>query len=614
MSYCLNPNCPKPTTHQAGAKFCQNCGKKLLLNDRYRAIKLIGQGGFGRTFLATDEYKPLKPPCVIKQFFMEAVGTKTPQKAIELFEQEAVRLNELGKHSQIPELFAYFEQDDRLYIIQEWIEGPTLAQELEKNGRFSEEKILNLLNDLLPLLAFIHQEKVIHRDIKPENIIRRVSDQKLVLVDFGAAKSAAKTVLGFGTIIGSAGYAAPEQMVGKPVFASDIYSLGVTCLHLLTQQEPEKLHDVSNGAFLWRHFLSPPLSNELANILDKMAQDFLNRRYKTATEVVQALSTLKHPAFPPNASIKSPLSPVKFLLKKTLTGHSDYVLCVVFSPDGKTLASSSGYWDKTIKLWDIVTLQEKATLKGHSDGVRCIAFSLNGKLLASGSKDNTIKLWDLASGQEKHTLKGHTNGIFSLAFSPDGKILATGSADKTIKLWNVDSGQEKNTLKGHKDCIFSIKFSRDGQHLVSCSGYWDQVINLWNINSGTLQQTLKGHSDGIRSLAVSPNGKILASSSGSVDKTIKLWKMPSGDLQKTLEGHSDTIFSVVFSPDGQYLLSGAGTTDKTLKIWDIYSGQEILTLQEHTSGIQSVDWSPDGKLLASGSEDNTIKIWCLTPI
>ncbi|MBW4620364.1 MAG: serine/threonine protein kinase [Cyanosarcina radialis HA8281-LM2] len=230
MSYCLNLNCQKPQ-NAANTTFCQSCGTKLLLRERYRAIKTIGQGGFGKTYLAVDEDKPSKPACVIKQFYPQAQGTDNAQKAAELFAQEAVRLDDLGKHPQIPELLAHFTQDDRQYLVQQFIEGENLVQSLKTEGTFNEARIRHLLTNLLPVLEFIHSHQVIHRDIKPENIIKSRNEQ-LVLVDFGAAKYATGTALmKTGTVIGTAEYIAPEQTRGKAVFASDLYSLGVTCIH-----------------------------------------------------------------------------------------------------------------------------------------------------------------------------------------------------------------------------------------------------------------------------------------------------------------------------------------------------------------------------------------------
>ncbi|MEA5575573.1 serine/threonine-protein kinase [Anabaena sp. UHCC 0451] len=310
MSYCLNPHCSKPENPD-NVKFCQTCGTKLFLKERYRATKPIGQGGFGRTFLAVDEDKPSKPPCVIKQFYPQAQGTNTVQKAIELFNQEAVQLDELGQHSQIPALLAYCTQDDRQYLVQEFIDGLNLAQELANRGAFNEIQIRQLLNDLLIVLQYCHDKQVIHRDIKPENIIRRSSDNKLVIVDFGAAKSATSAALNrTGTSIGSPEYVAPEQMRGRAIFASDIYSLGVTCINLLTGRSPFDSYDTHNAAWVWRQNLKSPVSSDLGNIINKMVETIPSQRYQTTDAVLKDLnlqSNIQSSAVIPPTIISQPV-------------------------------------------------------------------------------------------------------------------------------------------------------------------------------------------------------------------------------------------------------------------------------------------------------------------
>jgi serine/threonine protein kinase len=291
MNQCLNPDCLAVNleTH----RFCQQCGQKLWLKDRYQALKLVGQGGFGKTFLAIDHDKPSKPQCVIKQFFPQGQGTGGLQKAAELFAEEAKRLDELGKHPQIPELLAYFiHEDQRQYLVQEYIAGQNLEQELKSQGNFTQDKIRALLLDLLPVLDFIHQCQVIHRDIKPENIIRRAQDNKLVLVDFGAAKAVTPVNRSVtGTMIGSAEYVAPEQMNGKAVNASDLYSLGVTCLYLLTGISPFDLFDVGEHEWIWRDYLvDNAVSDDLGKILDKLVIFGTKRRYQSIEEVLKDLS------------------------------------------------------------------------------------------------------------------------------------------------------------------------------------------------------------------------------------------------------------------------------------------------------------------------------------
>ncbi|VEP18449.1 Serine/threonine protein kinase [Hyella patelloides LEGE 07179] len=290
MSQCLNPDCLVKNSEKT--QFCRECGAKLLLSDRYRALNILGKGGFGRTFLAIDEQKPSKPRCVIKQFLPQVKSKKGLAKAAELFEREAMRLDELGQHSQIPSLLAFFNQEEQLYLIQEFIDGNDLQKELTIQGVFHEQQIKELLNDMLAVLNFVHSNNVIHRDIKPENIIRRKEDNKLVLVDFGAAKSTggldtSKT----GTIIGSAAYISPEQAAGKPKFASDLYSLGATCLHLLTNTEPTELFDLAEGEWMWREYLEDnDISYELSRVLDKLVEGATKRRFQTVEEVLEALS------------------------------------------------------------------------------------------------------------------------------------------------------------------------------------------------------------------------------------------------------------------------------------------------------------------------------------
>lgn len=323
MSYCLNSRCPSPH-NPTGTNFCRTCGSKLLLKERYRTIKPLGQGGFGKTFLAVDEDKPSQPYCVIKQFFPQAQGTNTVQKAAELFTQEAVRLDELGKHSQIPELLAYFSQDSQQYLVQEFIAGRDLAHELAMNGVFNEARVRSLLFDLLPVLQFVHHHQVIHRDIKPENIILRASvipqpfptavntvgNGQLVIVDFGAAKVATGTALGrTGTAIGSAGYSAPEQSFGRAVFASDIYGLGVTCINLLTNQHPYELFDSNENAWVWRQALPSPVTDTLSRILDKMVASAINRRYQSAAEILQELSPPTPLSLQRQQPIATPIKP-----------------------------------------------------------------------------------------------------------------------------------------------------------------------------------------------------------------------------------------------------------------------------------------------------------------
>lgn len=299
MIYCLNPYC-RDRLNPDDSKFCLSCGSLLLLRNRYHAIKPVGSGGFGRTYLALDR-DCMNMPCIVKQFSPSPDIQSEPvalRKATDMFYQEAVRLLQLGEHPQIPRLLAYFEQEKYLYLVQELIDGKDLKQELATTGAFSEQKIRQLLTDLLPVLKFIHDRGVIHRDIKPGNIMRRRKDGKLVLIDFGVSKQATGTLLGkAGTKVGTAGFTPLEQMRGQAYPASDLYSLGVTCVCLLTLSLPQvdgsdEAYDPMEGRWKWRERLpqGTTVSQGLGEILDKLLQDLPKHRYQSADEVLQALN------------------------------------------------------------------------------------------------------------------------------------------------------------------------------------------------------------------------------------------------------------------------------------------------------------------------------------
>ncbi|WP_228013150.1 serine/threonine-protein kinase, partial [Nostoc edaphicum] len=405
----------------------------LLLQERYRLLKQIGKGGFCKTFLAIDEGQFPPVPCVVQELSLEYEISKN-------FQQMAQKLEELGKHPQIPTLLAYFQQNGHFYLVQEFIAGTNLAQVVEEESAFNETQIWQLLEDLLPVLQFISDRHIIHRDIKPHNIIRRSPITKkgnFVIVDFSSAKIVTEIDrLTFETSIGSPEYSAPEQTKGKAVFASDLYSLGVSCIYLLTQIPPFDLYDIANDCWVWQQYLTTKVSNvwrqdvkslRLAQILDKLLQNAVHRRFQSADEVMQAMGMECK-----TQNFKLPNPPWRCL--DTLTGHSgrlSSVNALAISPDSSTLASGSD--DKIVKLWDLNTQKLLASLSRHSQAVKSVAFSPDGQILATASDDKTIKLWEVETLKEICTLLGHSHAVKSVAFSPDGQILASGSWDKTIK-------------------------------------------------------------------------------------------------------------------------------------------------------------------------------------
>ncbi len=296
MLCCLNPDCDRPI-NQDGNTHCLNCGTGLvdLLHKRFKVNEPIGRGGFGKTYLAEDTHK-LNDRCVVKQLAYQGEGTRgVQQKVVQLFEQEAKQLQKLGENPQIPTLLAYFEEDSYLYLVQQFIEGDNLLKQLELQGKYSGEQIQQLLLDILPILQFVHDRGTIHRDIKPENIMLHRKDNKPFLIDFGVSKLLSQTVVVGGTVgtsLGSHGYSPPEQIKeGKALYASDLFALGATCFHLMSDIHPFHLWADHGYSWVsdWRKHISNPISPQLGFVMDKLLQKDMHNRYQSANEVLQDL-------------------------------------------------------------------------------------------------------------------------------------------------------------------------------------------------------------------------------------------------------------------------------------------------------------------------------------
>ncbi|MGB7416421.1 MAG: serine/threonine-protein kinase, partial [Thermosynechococcaceae cyanobacterium] len=265
-----------------------------ILNNRYQITQVLGSGGFGETFLAEDTHIPGNPVCVVKHLKPLSNLPEQLAKAKELFDQEAKKLDQLGRHEQIPNLLAYFPEGDELFLVQQYIAGNTLDEELQPGQVWSEQQVIQLLLDLLPVLDFIHKAGTIHRDIKPPNIIRRDQDNKLVLIDFGAVKDVQLKVgqtvhptLATGTVIGTRGYMSSEQGQGKPRPSSDLYALGIICIQALTGKMPNQLEDdIDTGEIVWKHLVQA--SPELKQVLEKMTWYHFRERYQSAAETLQS--------------------------------------------------------------------------------------------------------------------------------------------------------------------------------------------------------------------------------------------------------------------------------------------------------------------------------------
>lgn len=260
------------------------------LAERYKITKALGSGGFSQTYLATDTQHPEKRRCIVKKLQPESDDLFTVKTSRRLFATEVKVLKRLGDYDQIPQLFDDFEEDQDFFLVEQYIEGKSLKQELGWR-RWSEAKVIAFLQDVLTTLAYVHQRRVIHRDLKPANLIRRKKDKKIVLIDFGSVKNKRRIVQT--VVIGTDGYMPSEQSIGRPHFSSDVYAVGIIAIQALTGIDPSKgklAYDPKTGEIAWRRYIS--VSPLLGEIIDKMVCYDFRQRYPSAVEALAAVNEL----------------------------------------------------------------------------------------------------------------------------------------------------------------------------------------------------------------------------------------------------------------------------------------------------------------------------------
>ncbi|MEM9265232.1 MAG: protein kinase [Cyanobacteria bacterium P01_F01_bin.13] len=634
MICCLNPDCLVPVNPE-GITVCQSCGRPLtaLLRNRYRPIKPLGQGGFGKTYLAEDVDR-LNTRCVIKQFVRQS-SNKTFDKALTLFNQEAIRLNELGEHPQIPSLLAYFEQQGNFYLVQQEIEGNTLLQEVKKDGPFDEAKIRSLLHYLLPVLQFIHDRNVVHRDINPTNIICRRQDNKPVLIDFGIAKqleaSLADKQEQTGTRIGTEGYSPIEQLrSGEAYPSSDLYSLGATCICLFTGRKPEKLYSPLEGRWLWQeHVIAAgrSVTPELAAILDRMLKDFINERYRSAAEVFQELEAL--PAYHrsvPGWTRQRPEDAESLMSEAISSGQdvsrnlSEQLISQELSSEFRQEHPPTAPPARQSNSGPI-----SQTKSGPVSRSRPVSHPRSGQLGPTRKQSAPVSRGQsrpISGRQPTPVNRGKSGQVSAKPSGPTSLGRPSTGSSLSSSSRQVSSGRMSHsrssgprsgpsnwvctyTLEGHSSWVSTVAFNP--KLMMLASGGLDDTVNLWDIHTGTLTTSLTGHVRGINGLAFSPRGQVLASCSD--DDTIRLWNAGTGDLLHVLKGHRHDVTSVAIGRRGSVLISGS--EDRTVGVWNLEQGRLMKALSGNAGMIRCVDISPDEELIVSGGFDNKIRLWQL---
>jgi serine/threonine protein kinase len=592
-----------------------------LLTGRYLVLKKLGVGGFSETYLARDKYLPHHPLCVVKWLKLSPNSTISQETSQRLFEMEARVLDQLGQHhDQIPTLFAYCQEQDQVYQIQEYIEGENLGSWITQKRCLGSEAAIALLSGVLLVLDFIHSHHVIHRDIKPSNLIQRSRDGKAVLIDFGAACLPSDTKCRTQAddealfAIGTPGYMPDEQLEGISQFNSDLYALGMSVIHLLTGVNPKQFQpDPISGELDWQTSLSQSIDTKLIAILDQMVRINPRDRYQHASEVLSALEVLPGapsaedtrrwsvPRWQPgSANISAALlqsrqkilkPAIAIALVAGLAGGWHYY--DLSQPMATMITQLNGMLSRQPEIH--MTLLHNLPIQSAIDQM---LIAPNNQILVTAGADHVLRFWSLSTGSLLKSLPGRPHTITTLGMSRDSKLLVSGSSDGTVQMWDMGSGELLREFNRQSTAVTAVAISADAQTITS--GSKDGTLRLWNLQTGTLLQTLTVPNKVVTAIAYSSTPDRLVSAG---DRQLQVWDLRTGQLRRTFAGHTSPILGLQVVDD-QTVMSFS--KDQTL-VWNLQ--QEELVRVFAGDSTNPITAALNTQRLLSVEDNGSIRVW-----
>lgn len=621
-----------------------------ILDGRYQIIKIIESGELGHTYLAQDIRRPGEAQCFVKHLQPNIDDPRFIEIIRSRFQKEAQILEKLSQHNQIPKLLAYFEENQEFYLVESYIPGESLDHEILPGQPLSESQVIILLNEILEILVFVHENGVIHRDIKPANFIRRKSDNQLVLIDFGAVKEINLTQQKPTARIGTMEYMPVEQFEYNPQLNSDIYAVGMIGIQGITglpSSELSKLKDNENDngnrrEIFWRHLTN--CSTAIADILDNMVRYDYRQRYQSAAEVIADLKRIRddlsltinnteiyRQEVVRRASYQGDISIVgrRILdeLRESLElsrEETEIIEDQILNPFRKYREKGERY-EQTLQaaikqqyplsqetreelkyLQEFLGLtQEDVELIEERILPKSLLINLQKKLI-NYSQNLSFNLWSFLGVIAIITVV--IFGIYRyIKFQKHNQILQQQVLEKKQEeLKQLDLVNSLYAERNYENCIQqtttisekSSIFAEAQDILQKCK----QGTNWQNYQVENLSQSLAA----VGTVVFSPDGKMVGT--GSRDTTVKILEIPTGKVVNTLPGDDSPIWSVAFNSDGTQLV--AGTYDWRVIVWNLETGEPFRVF-EHRAPIWSVAISPDNQIVASASGDRTVKIWDL---
>ncbi|MBD3885868.1 protein kinase [Phormidium tenue FACHB-886] len=624
--------------------------------DRYQIIRLLHAGSFSTIYLVQALTLPKKPICILKQFKPESDDLNLLKVAKELFEREAKALRQIDQHPQIPQVLDYFEVDENLYLVREYIPGETL-REFQSHGLWNEQQVIEFLQSMLPVLVFIHKQKIIHRDIKPENIILRSFDQKPYLIDFGAVKFRLQTIQAVTspTIIHSYGYTPPEQLAGYAEENSDLYALGMTCIEMLLGEKPTSFtqsSEAGNGVIQRLEELG--LSEKLQSLFNRLICMDARQRYQRADAVLADLNLLKINYYPVRSNgytptligcsnqkpfnagytptqvgldslPKQPIGKPQIVSYKT--ANSQRQTAQLQPPQkvdptelGQNLSQCLDYETTEAQIRKATAII-KAMLVKRSRVllfyIPCFAIgfallcafyfkaSSTQSLTYSSASTNYQKTENLLEFQVATQLQINTSPIQLLEFT-EGQTLVSASRAGLVQFHNLQNATVQQLTKTSSE-ILAVAYSQQGELLALSTA--DRSLELWDLN--TMKQVQQALTEKlVWSLAMGNTRSDLIA--GGLN-TVERWNTFPGKLKPTGTSEfsaeeSEPVQAMALSADGSILAAGNATGNIKIIHFDFDRTQ---LFQAHTEAVNAVVMDASETILLTGSDDDTIRVWNL---
>ena len=623
-----------------------NPGDKVS-DGRYIITKRINEGAFGEIYRAEDT-KRFNKVCIVKNFAPLSIclDNKNPHDFGDLkerFQREANLLNEID-HPHIPKLLA-FEDNTELIIIQDYIDGENLYEEVLTKPQkvLSEQEIWEILNAILPILKYIHDRKIYHRDIYPHNLIREKNSGIIFLIDFGLAKENRTNDSNAINSIRNKNYGA-YTLLYEEGYKDDLYDLGATCCHLLSNDNPNSYIDNAGHEWFWSwktqlegQGIKP--SDSLLLVLKKLVLGQYNSAEQAYEEVRQKQKNEKN--------IKQWKCVNTIKVDGLFRNHHNYIP-IAITPDNKYIIRGTD--DGKIKFWDTQTekfIKSVQVTEKHEGHLLEIALSNNGKFLAISHRSGILKIWkvsDLLTSDNyqpaiiNQPINDESDGnILAFSFSHDSTFLAICYSNDMVKIWSIkdnygvpeilttlypfeqnddnNNDYDGNDYPDREFKCLAVNPKDASQVVAGFSRYWGEApcsntIVIWNQYTGKITKKLSGHLGTTYSISFSSDGNFLVSYGD--DQQVKIWDIEKSQELFSLPGHYHTQVRVVCSPTEPIIASGG--KDKLINIYDLELGEKLQLLNENSYPIDSLIFSLDGKLLISSSsskKDNNgeIKIW-----